>query len=148
MLANAQEEIERARPQLMADAANLPQEAFNWDWKNENHYQWQLSYFSVANDDYYTDESLPACLHLSNSVFPQFLSPTYCRKAYQQVYKKLFIHLKSTDTEPASNPLELPDYHEQVLNCFLQEACLTQALSWPQKPLKPVQIQPSNIQRA
>ena len=109
MLAGAQEEIEQARPQLMSDAASLPEGAFNWDWKNENHSQWHLPYFTLANDEYYADETLPLCLHLSDSVFAPFLSPTYCRKSYQQVYKKLTNHLKSIDTEPSSIPLDLPD---------------------------------------
>lgn len=126
MIAGAQEAIEKARPQLMADAANIPPEAFNWNWQEDNHHTWGHPFSHLADDAPASEEYLPLCLQLSGSVFSPFLNPTYCRAAYQQVFKALIAYIKSIENDHGSIPLDLPDYHEQVLNCFLQEACLTQ----------------------
>lgn len=140
MVAGAQEAIEKARPELMADAANIPPEAFNWNWQEDNHHTWGYPFSHLADDASASDEYLPLCLQLSGSVFGPFLNPSYCRAAYQQVFKALTAYLtsikpvdfvptqvSSLSSHPSKNlSLDLPDYHEQVFNCFLQEACLTQ----------------------
>jgi hypothetical protein len=82
LLALSQEEIEAARPQLMADAAEIPPKAFDWQWQEANYLQIHVAYSSLTNEEHLSDESLPLCLHLSDAVFPAFLLPTYCRKAY------------------------------------------------------------------
>lgn len=41
ILSDLQEKIEAERPQLLADARELPTEAFNWDWFQQNHLAWQ-----------------------------------------------------------------------------------------------------------
>lgn len=126
LLAGAQQDIEKARPQLMTDAANIPPEAFDWDWQAINHSLWQISYLHLSDEADAPDECLPLCLRLSDAVFAPFLDPTYCRKAYKETYQKITEHLLDPNPESFHIPLNLPPYHEQVLNCFRQEACLTQ----------------------
>lgn len=141
MLAGAQQDIEKARPQLMADAANIPPEAFNWEWQKENHHTQSYPYSHLANNESAPDEWLPLCLHLSEGVFAPFLQATYCRAAYQQVFKALTDYLTSIEAQSNPIPLDLPPYHEQVLNCFLQEACLTQG---PELATKALEARPDS----
>jgi len=136
LLSGAQEEIEKERPQLMTDVADIPPEAFDWQWQEANYLQIQIAYSSLTNEEHLSDELLPLCLHLSNAVFPAFLLPTYCRKSHQQAYKKLCEHLKNIENTPACIALDLPPYNEQVLNCFLQEACCSQGPELARKALE------------
>lgn len=141
MLAVAQEAIEKARPQLMADAANIPQEAFNWNWQADNHHTWSHPYRHLAGEASASDEYLPLCLQLSEAVFAPFLNPAYCRAAYQQVFKALTAYLTSIENHQARIALDIPEYHEQVLNCFLQGACLTQG---PELATKALEARPDS----
>lgn len=84
----------------MADAANIPPEAFNWNWQADNHHTWGYPFSHLADDAPASDEYLPLCLQLSEAVFARNyeLAERKFQKAIDEIDKSIYRLRKTQDT--------------------------------------------------
>jgi hypothetical protein len=146
LTAEAQQEIEAERPNIIRDAQALPADTFDRDWDIKNHLEWNHPYHDLGATDSFPTGYLPICILLSESVFPDALSGDFSKSSQAAVFKIVSEYIQSSESLEQGIPLELPPYGEQVLNCFLQHILIDRAPELARKAMHSTKTRSGSIE--
>jgi hypothetical protein len=142
LISAAQEENEKYRPKLLKYSQQVSADQLIDNWKTLNHLHWDYPTSPLSGDLQPDALSLPLLLEFSDSVFVPALEPSFNPTIYKQLFEAVKLAYWGDPAYRFPIQLDLPDYFEQVHNCFLQTVMVANAPRLAEKAMQLKKTEP------